>query len=223
MNKIIISVLILLLNFFLRAQDLPEIPIKNGKAYYSFDHKLNNTKKCLSLYFKFGSSENSTIQKKIFESTNQISTKKSSAYKSIKFHLVPMFAKYETNCTDTLIASQGFKIWKTGDILWRPAIIEFARKKIISSEINAQVEIIFINKSEYKLVFKDIKYKINWVKGVKNGVDIFKIGELYEQTKSSGKIKKEDIKFFDNLNFFMKTADEIILNALIETYEVDEL
>ena len=54
-------------------------------------------------------------------------------------------------------------------------------------------------------------------------MDYYNIGELYEQTKASGKITKSDIKFFENLNFFVKSADEIILKALTETYQVDEL
>ena len=44
---------LLLIVFYntLAAQELPEIPLKNGMAYYVFEHKLDNTKKCLSNYF----------------------------------------------------------------------------------------------------------------------------------------------------------------------------
>ncbi len=57
----------------------------------------------------------------------------------------------------------------------------------------------------------------------KSGLEIHNIGELYQQTKDSGKINKSDIKFFEALNFYIKSVDEIFLKALAETYKADEL
>jgi hypothetical protein len=54
-------------------------------------------------------------------------------------------------------------------------------------------------------------------------LEIHNIGELYQQTKDSGKINKSDIKFFEALNFYIKSVDEIFLKALAETYKADEL
>ena len=128
-----------------------------------------------------------------------------------------------SKCIDTSKFAGGFNLSKSGEILWRPALIELLRKRTIMSEITAQIEMIFLSKTEFKLILKDLQYKISWVKGINNGIDNYNIGELYEKIKSTGNITKSDIKFFDNLNFYMKSADEIILKALTETYKSDEL
>jgi hypothetical protein len=130
---------------------------------------------------------------------------------------------FNTKCNDTIKNASGFSLSEIGGDLWRPIIIELLRKKIRLTEITAQIEVVFLSKTEYKLVFKELTYKISWSQGIKNGIDIHKIGELYEQTKSSDKITKSDIKFFEKLNFFMQAADEIILKALTDAYQADEL
>jgi hypothetical protein len=110
------------------------------------------------------------------------------------------------------------------DILWRPMVIEVIRKKIIIHKVTATVVVVFTAKNEYSVIFKDINYTINWIQGMTNtGMDIYEVGELYEKIKSSGKVTKEDIKFYEDLNFFINSADELILKALTESYQVDEL
>ncbi len=227
MKNIYLNFTFLLLAGIIHSQELPEIPMKNGMAYYSFEHKLDNNKKCLSKYFNTidSPSESGTLRLKIAAFSTQLTSQQSKKYKSISFILVPPLNLIKGfKCIDTLKNSTGFTLYSySQDILWRPLIIELLRKKTTGSAINAQVEVIFLSNTDYKLVFKDLTYKISWMQGSKNGSDIYNIGELYEQTKASGKISKSDIKFFEDLNFFIKSADEIILKALTETYRADEL
>jgi hypothetical protein len=217
MKKNIFALIILVFSQFIFGQELPVIPIKNGMAYYSFEHKLDNTKHCLSKYIS-----GYAIHQKTSDYAYQFTLKNSGIYKQLNLNIFVLSVRTH-KCNDTINLTSGFILSKSGEILWRPAIIELLRKKTMGSEINAQIEIIFLSKNEYKIVFKGLQYKINWMQRMKPGVDIYNIGELYEQTKTSGKITKSDIKFFENLNFYMKSADEIILKALTETYKADEL
>jgi hypothetical protein len=107
--------------------------------------------------------------------------------------------------------------------MWAPPLIEVFRKHTTQSKISAQIEIIFLSKNEYRLIFKGLTYSCTWSKAGKTGIEINDIGELYQQTKDSGKITKSDIKFFEELNFYIKSTDEIILKALTETYKASEL
>jgi hypothetical protein len=216
MKNTFFSIFLFSISTLLTAQELPEIPLKNGKAYYVFEHKLDNTKHCLSKYMS-----GYTIYQKTSDYAYQFTLKNSGIFKQSNL-MISVFNANTLKCNDTINLTSGFGLIKSGDIFWRPAIIELLRKKTMGSAINAQIEIIFLSKNEYKLVFKGLQYKINWMQGMKPGFDIYNIGELYEQTKTSGKITKADIKFFENLNYYMQSADEIILKALTETYQVDE-
>jgi len=201
-------------------QELPEIPLKNGMAYYAFEHDLDSTKNCISKYF----SVQSSMSNKIVTYCSQLTLQRSGAYKKTLFNLaLPRSFATETKCLDTLKSNPGFSVTTVGGLMWKPVIIEFFKKKAVQSDIKAQIEIIFLSKTKYILVFKDLTYNFSWVQGTKNGIDIHNIGELYQKTKDSGKIDKSDIKFFEDLNFFIKSADEIILKALTETYKADEL
>jgi hypothetical protein len=126
-------------------------------------------------------------------------------------------------CLDTLTNPIGFILTKSGELQWRPGIVELLRKRITETEITSQVSMIFISKDKYKLVFKDLNYKITYMQGNKLTTEIHSIHELYNELKTSDKITKSDINFFEDLNFFIKSADEIILKALTETYKADEL
>jgi hypothetical protein len=224
MKTTFLSFILISITTLLTAQELPEIPMKNGMAYYSFEHKLDNIENCLSKYFSNKYPQDLlAMHQKVSNYAYQFTTKNSGLYKSVTLNISTFNVSNTTNCIDTIKLTNGFILSKSGEILWRPAIIELLRKKTMGSEINAQIEIIFLSKNEYKLVFKGLQYKINWMQGMNPGVDIYNIGELYEQTKTIGKITNSDIKFFENLNYYMKSADEIILKALTELYKEDEL
>ena len=84
--------------------------------------------------------------------------------------------------------------------------------------VTASVYLVFTSKNEYKLIVKDLIISTN------NGLNKFvKIGELYSEIKNSGNVTKQDVKFFEDLNFFIKSTDEIIFKALTDAYKADEL
>ena len=210
------------------AQELPEVPLKNGMAYYRFDHKLENTANCLSLYFSNNNfkdiSRVQTTRTKIAQNSLQFNTQLDRPYKSYKIYLTVNSDQLNLDCKDTIKTVNGFTNTKPGDVFWRPTVIEIIRKKLISHKVTATVVVIFTSKNEYSVIFKDVNYTINWIQGMTNtGMDIYEVGELYEKLKSSGKVTKDDVKFYEDLNYFLKSADEIILKSLKESYKVDEL
>ena len=210
--------LLIIFSNFSIAQELPEIPMKNGMAYYSYVHKLDNSKKCLKKYFG-----TTTFSLKLGNSINQINSESSGLFKSKQIYMSGFIPSFNDKCIDTINNPTGFSLSKTGDLLWRPILIEIIRKKITASSISSQIDVIFLSKNEYKIVFKDLTYKIMWTQGFKTGFDLHNIGELYQKLKTSEKVSKSDVKFFEDLNFYIKAVDEIILKALTETYKADEL
>ena len=220
MKNTFFSIILFSISSLLTAQELPELPMKNGMAYYTFEHKLDN-KECLAKYFN----NPNPLKTKVNNYCSQLNYQKKEIYKKTPtFEVdIPWIHSSRTKCLDTLKKQQGFSLSSKGYIQWFTGIIELARKKILRSDIDAQIDIIFISETEYKLVFKDLTYHIYWAQGTKNGIDIHNIGELYQKTKDSGKINKKDVKFFEDLNFYIKSADEIILKSLTETYKAAEL
>jgi len=218
MSNIVISIIIAY-NFSF-AQELPEIPMKNGMAYYSFEHKLDNTKKCIVDY-----SGEETFMKKIVDYSIEFTLKRTGKLiNNNRLNILPPGrTAIKNKCIDTLTSPIGFILTKSGELQWRPGIVELLRKRITETEITSQVSMIFISKDKYKLVFKDLNYKITYMQGNKLTTEIHSIHELYNELKTSDKITKSDINFFEDLNFFIKSADEIILKALTETYKADEL
>lgn len=210
------------------AQELPEVPLKNGMAYYRFEHKLENTANCLSLYFSNNNfkdiSRVQTTRTKIAQNSLQFNTQLDRPYKSQKIYLTVNSSELNLDCIDTIKTVNGFSHIKSGDVFWRPAVIEVVRKKLISHKVTATVVVVFTSKNEYSVIFKDVNYTINWIQGMTNtSMDIYEVGELYEKLKSSEKVTKDDVKFYEDLNYFFKSADEIILKSLNESYKVDEI
>lgn len=225
MKNTFFSIILFSISSLLTAQELPELPMKNGMAYYTFDHKLSNTKGCLVKYVANQKyfTESFACSKKLQDLVLQLNLKQGGIYKNTKLTILGMPFTVRKECLDTLKTSQGFQLMKTGDNMWAPAIIEFFRKHIMQNTVYADIEIIFLSKNEYRLIFKGLTFNYYWHQAGKTGVEILDIGELYQKTKDSGKINKKDIKFFEDLNFYIKSTDEIILKALTETYKSAEL
>lgn len=213
MKKNLLNLILLVCSNILTAQELPEIPMKNGMAYYSFVHKLDNSKKCLKKYFG-----TTTFNLKIGNSINQINSKSSGIFKGKQIFLSG-FIPLNDKCIDTLNNPTGFSLSKTEALLWDPSIIEVKKIKITASSISSEIDVIFLSKNEYKIVFKDLTYKIMSTQGF----DLHSIGELYQKLKTTNNASKSDLKFFEDLNFCIKAVDELILKALTETYKADEL
>jgi hypothetical protein len=228
MNKLLSTLLFVNLIFTAFAQELPEVPMKNGMAYYKFDHKLDNTANCLSMYFSRNNFKDQsrflTNYTKITQYTQQFNSNLEKPYKNQMLQLNVLSDQLNLNCLDTMKNVNGFTLNKPMDILWRPLVIEVIRKKVIIHKVTATVVVVFNSKNEYSVIFKDVNYTINWMQGLTNtGMDIYEVGEIYEKLKTSGKVTKDDVKFYEDLNYFFKSADDIILKSLKESYKVDEL
>jgi hypothetical protein len=231
MKNYLILTLLLLFSSSIFAQNLPDIPLKKGMAYYTFEHKLDNTSKCLSSYFDAPFSSVTLLplyQKIILLSQKFTVDAKKRGEKGIMGYYLTGFMTtrkgINLNCTDTIKkGGSSFEVHMSGEILWRPAFIELLRKKVIGQTLTGNISVVFLSKSEYKLIIKDIVYNVQWMQGVNQGIDIYKLGEYYEKTKSSTKIGKHEVEFFTFIDFLIKSADEMILNALTDTYEADEL
>jgi hypothetical protein len=211
----------------LYAQELPEIPMKNGMAYYVFQHKLDNSAKCLSSYFDTPSPLQLPLYQKIGNLTNEytIEAKKNGKKGILNYSMMQFIMNSRQlktlKCNDTLKnGATSLDVILNGELLWRPAFIELLRKKITRQNISANISVVFISKNEYKLIIKDIQYSVSWMKGTQQGFDIYKLGEYYEK---ADKTDKESIKFFGFVDMIIKSADEIILKALTDTYQADEL
>lgn len=219
MKQIFLS--LFLTNFIVTtfAQELPEVPLKNGLSYYKFDHKLENTNnKCVSSYFT-----NQTFYQKYMLYAHQLLTQdKSYDKKGIDFSIGNL-AEYKLNCTDTIdIPNVGFKL--SGAIAnWTPTVIQLRKKKITGYQVMANIHVVFTSKNEYSLYIKNVNCTLIWAQGFNIGMDIFDLGELYTQVKNSASISKKDIEFFEELNFFIQVTDEIILKSLTETINLDQL
>jgi hypothetical protein len=211
----------------LKAQELPEIPLKNGMAYYVFQHKLDNSAKCLSSYFDAPGALQLPLYQKIGNLTNEytIEAKKNGKKGILNYSMLQFVMNSRQlktlKCNDTLKnGATSLDVILNGELLWRPAFIELLRKKITRQNITANIGVVFISKNEYKLIIKDIQYSVYWMKGTQQGIDIYKLGEYYEK---ADKTDKESIKFFGFVDMIIKSADEIILKALTDTYQADEL
>ena len=226
--NIIISIIVVF-NFSF-SQELPEIPMKNGMAYYIFEHKLDNTNKCLSYYFDGSPMKQLALYEKLGKKTNEytINSKKIGKQGILGYFLFGNSANireyHYLNCNDTLMSkTMNFQVTMNGENKMNLGGFELFRKKLIQQSLTANINIVFINKNEYKLIIKDIDYGGIWIKGAKPMVESIKFGELYTKAKESETIDKETIKFFSFMDMLIKKSDQFILEALTDAYMADEL
>jgi hypothetical protein len=213
------------------AQDIPEISMKNDLVYYEFKNTLKNSSKCLSQYYQ--------------EAYHKVGTKIVSVTTANKtFHEYVYFFNTGTmlkglmrgtkntltaGCADTVAMGVPlfyFIIPPAKTILSPTAQIftHLTKAKIISHKITAQVEVIFINKNEYILKFKDFQYDVTSMKSFQPGVtEQIPLGELYQEFLNTEKKTKYQIEIFNAVNYFVNSSNEIYLKSLTELYQADEL
>jgi hypothetical protein len=241
MKKNLLTLLLSTFTSLIFSQVLVDIPLKNGMAYYTFYHKLTNKNKCLSTYFI----NSVQIQEKVETQTKKIQTESKQIGNLQKIDLFGNLQKIQLykinvtnnklkkiNCTDTISFKGNNKnsnfyisIEEDKKLKFKPSLINYGRKKIYSHTLTASISIIFKSKNEYTLVIKDIEYSVHWALNGKEekGIDIYKLGEFYELAQKTENLKKDDILLFNDIDKLIKTADDIILKAITDTYNVDEL
>lgn len=224
MKNYLTSIILLVFSSTIFAQNLPDIPMKKGMVYYSFEHKLDNTAKCLSSYID-GSIQSAGIVTSIQNKLSLAGEKLWKEDKNVYSYGLSLTRKMlDLNCQDTFnCQSNALNIILQNNFMTPQGIVDLITGKSYGKNLTASITIVFISKNEYVLKIKDLVYSISWTKGSKSGVDIFNLGEYYEKVKSSGELKKDDIKFFSFIDEIMKTTDKILLNAITDTYMSDEL
>jgi hypothetical protein len=189
------------------AQELPELSMKNGLVFYEFKHTLNNQKKCLSTY-------STVVMASVMKKNGLIL--KDESYNGYGYGFVPgnwsnrkggYKAGYlELNCSDTVAEHiSGMPMFSLATCVFRPG-----RKNAEQYTVTAHVELIFVNKNEYVLKFKDFQ---------SNGP----LGEMYENFINTEKKSIYLTRFFNDVNFFVKYSDEIYLKSITEAYQADDL
>ena len=218
MKNYLTSILLLVSSSSIFAQNLPNIPMKNGMAYYSFEHKLNNTSKCLSSYVDGPLAGNMIMpfQEKVLKKCLNFS------FSNLKVACQLIFSRklISYKCQDTMKYSSTNLTLNEIENRWTPS---FFTKKVVSSVVTANVSFVFLSKNEYKLIIKDIVYTCGVMNNFKMSFDDFEFGEAYENAKKSKKIRKADVRFFSDIDLMMKAIDKLVLDALTDTYKADEL
>ncbi len=195
MKNTFLSIILFSITSLITAQELPNIPIKNGMTFHSFDHKLENQKKCLSNYFTF-SSTTSAIREKLNTQASGI-TVFLTTVSSIK-------------CVDTIYSNQGLQFVMESSVSLKPYMLQ------------GTIRIVFTSKNQYSLQILNLKYNSSYSqKADKN--ELFGIGEIYERIEQRGKATKKEIKFFNEINLIAEKIDEIVLKSLSEVYKADDL
>jgi len=199
---------LLLLNYLLFtkiffSQELPDVPIKNGMTYHSFNHKLDNQKKCLSNYFTFSSSEYISM-------TSAISKNSNTQVSGITLILIPV-NKPSIKCVDTIsYSNQSLQFVMENSVSLKPYMLQ------------GTIRIVFTSKNQYTLQILNLKYNSLYSqKSDKN--ELFGIGEIYERIEQRGKATKKEIKFFNEINLIAEKIDEIVLKSVSEVYRADDL
>ena len=185
-NLILITFFILF--FKLSAQENPNLRVKQGYAYYEFNNKFDNKKKCINYYII---SDNNIWQQfkmdlapKTIVSIFKKNTKETHMYDPSELQQIQANNyKKEIKCVDT--NSLG-KIFFTQD---KPA---FFLTPNIKSNYEAEIHVMALSKNEINIIFKDII--------------ISKIGSPerislsdFLKKKESNKLKKSELNFLNRI------------------------
>jgi hypothetical protein len=215
--KKILSVVVVAFQFSIfQAQELPEIPMKNGKVYYSFKHKLDNSKKCISKYYSndFIIKLGQRLQAYSLKLTGDKSNKEEGVY-MITLSGAPSpkinYGGISLACKDTSVSKYNFIKFPINNKSKKP-----------SKEISFTVETIFFDKNNYILNFKGFLLKEQYVKKGTITIDEINLEDRYNEVLSNSEKSDIDIDFFNKLNEILNEIDNIYKNVFELEYSTDE-
>lgn len=217
MKKTIFSLLLLASSLTIKAQETKEIPLKNGMVYYTFSNKLNNTKKCLKNYVQ-------ELPAKILAKCSEVSTQKTRPFYGKNYSLMisaPMLLSQIKVCEDT--AKMGMFMLSVPTKIKPTRLYNLNKQKIISQTIEAKIEIVFINKTEYILKLKGFTYKTISMSGYKSETSEHPLGEMYQAYLSDNDKSKAETNLYNDVNMMVNEVDRIIKECFTEVYKTDEL
>ena len=141
---------IILSNLF--AQQVEELPMKNGKVYFTFTNKLDNTKYCLSKYYN--SDFSILFQKKLTNLAANLNSEKSTAEIEGFTITFSQGFKNNLNCKDTILSKYNTILFPINK-----------KEKISERKLTFNVEVIFHDKNNYTLNFKGFILWESYLKG----------------------------------------------------------
>jgi hypothetical protein len=199
--------------FKTHAQEV-QVPLKNGMIYYMFLNKLNNTKKCLEKYCD-------VVSMKMMDKTAEFQSKLNNSFTSDKYALESPFPELNGfgGCNDTL---------GTALILSLPTnfVVTYLydiKKKPMDQSVTANLEIIFVDTSEYILKLKGFTY----LASVKNGFNMemveYPLDKIYHDYLENPTKSKDLKNLFSDVNMIIQELNRLIQESFVEAYTVDEL
>lgn len=220
MKKIIATTtLLFLMTLSFKSQVTTEIQMKNGMVYYTFNNKLENTKKCLSTYFE--PKNYGEILKKTLAKSQETSTNKSKPFFDKNYTLQVIVGHVKGKCNDTTIGGT-IKIGLPVKV--KPTrLYNLKKQKIISHNVEAKIEIVFLSKSEYIVKLKGFTYNTTTMNAYKSETGEHPLGEMYQDYLSDEDKSKDQTNLYKDINLMVNEADRIIRESIMEMYKVDEL
>ncbi len=199
-------------------QDLPELPMKNDMVFYQFDHKLTNTKKCLSSYLDV---QNTKFYQKLIAKNMELTSNKSKILSNQNYSCILTFSEMGLICIDT--ASTG-SMHLTLPVEIKPTTPwNLGKKKVGGHYFTSAIEIIFSAKNQYTIKFKGFVYHATFSEGMTVKTEEISLEELYAGMKSNDSKSKSDIALIKDFDYFINQLDRIILETFSELVKVDEL
>lgn len=196
------SILLSCINAF--AQDVPELPIKNDYVYYVFDHKLDNTKKCISFY-----NNDLTFITNMTQKTVSLSTEVTGNYNDIHFS---NFSGGFLKCTDTIST--------IAYIVLPEKIPQTIFGDYKSGFVSVKINVVFLDKNNYKMTFKAFTCSLM---GKDMNLTAVDLEEFYLKFKENSKKTKYEIEVFTRIDNAVKGIDKLILESFKKAYQTDEL
>jgi hypothetical protein len=189
--------------------------MKSDYVYYAFDHKLDNTKKCLSYYptnqnntanFTF----NTTLQQKSFSLSSDLCAESNDINDASLITII--FQDRAFNCSDTSTATVLLKLPTriNQSIIWG---------SYKSGSITASMQIVYVDKNNYKLIFKAFVCTLYGDGGKVETIDLEEFYSKFQESKKS----KYDILVLNRIDKAVKGIDKIILESFKKAYQTDEL
>lgn len=186
------------------AQDIPEIPMKSDYVYYAFDHKIDNTKKCISFY-----NNDLTFLTNMAQKTFSLSTEVTGNPNDIHFS---NFSGGILKCTDTIST--------IAYIVLPEKLPQTIFGDYKSGFVSVKVDIILIDKNNYKITFKAFTCSLM---GKDMNLTAVDLEEFYSKFKENSKKTKYDIEVFTRIDNAVKGIDKLILESFKKAYQTDEL
>ena len=206
--KSTILLITLLLCINTNAQEVTELPMKNGYVYYEFNHDLQNSKRCLSYY---------TIDETFITNVTQKTSALSSQLEINGDGILEVHFNEDVvlNCSDTLTVAFNM------DFPEKLPITVFGHYKV--GFLTAKINIVFINKNTYKLNFKAFTCTFLDLSGEDLDETSVDLETFYNTFNSNTKKTKYEIAVFNLVDSAVKGVDKLIHESFKKAYQTDEL